>query len=390
MANADVLSKRAHDDSPSPTKRLRTHQDNGTRMNGDSGRLRLKDLPKHTLRKIVHDVVDDTNHPGSIEHGPVITSMASLRLAAPLLLTCRALARAFYEHVKAISFEEIEYDKLQKGLVGILPKFSKLSTLKLANSNADWRLVDQWDQFFQRSQAKIRILGISLTRSQGPLCDPVIKTIARGCSPSLRMFEFLSAAPDGSNILATIGEHCGTITGLKFRCVGVDLRVLANFTKLQCLDALVFRTTAEGIRKMNWALSHAHDLRLVRLRLHTCDFGNELGSIREVPQLQKLSLFGCQFAGSLSALAYAPSLTDVELEWLEQVNDFDIDDLTRNMGRKLSRLALRNCPLLTDRALTSIASNCPEVYLDIPFDNVQFSAGAMNLFANSESSASVE
>lgn len=79
----------------------------------------------------------------------------------------------------------------------------------------------------------------------------------------------------------------------------------------------------------------------------------------------------------MSWIAGCIYLHELQLEWLDDLSDSEVEEISRLIGHRLSRVRIWNCASLTDMALLALAHACPAAEVELRFKRGQFSPFAI-------------
>lgn len=322
--------------------------------------------------------------------GALSLHMRSLRAHAPLREVCRAFRDAYDTHVLAWDFggvERIGPQSVEIALTRVLPRLRNLSALALTPASTDRALVDAWRTYCAAAAAAgVRVRTLSF--ADAAVYSEVPEIVAALAAGNLEALHVITSGAPGAMtttaILSSVAQYCVNVRALDALLDGVDLRVLAGFASLH-VARLLFREGVSGdsMLRLTWALSQvAASLQSVDLRIHHLrSTSDALSHVAAIPRLRKLSLFSCS-PPAPSWLAGCLYLSELQLEWLDDLSDVMVEELSRVIGPRLLSIRIWNCGSLTDYSLLALAQACPRTAVDLKFERPQFSPRAIAALPN--------
>jgi hypothetical protein len=346
--------------------------------------LSLLDLPMDCLKRVLAHVTSPLRSSS--------VSSSALAAALPLRLVCKHMRTAFDAHVVHFDFSGLSsYNSVSLVILRALPRFFCLCKLTLNEYASDRAFAHHWAVLFSRDPRHIRSICF---HGAAPL-STVPGIISVGCGVAVEDLSVVTSTPTTSTaILSWFAQNCPFVRTVDARLDDVDSRVLAGFSSLRSINIL-FRTDGVSLRDIQmliWALTQcASTLESVDLRVHDHEVAQKqdisaeheqdpLCLLSHLPRLRRLSLFSMRgwpaaFPGWLSAASF---LSELCLEWCDDMRDADFEEVTRLLGPRLHRVRVWNCNALTDDALRSLAQNTdPAAALDLSFRSGQFSPSVL-------------
>jgi hypothetical protein len=337
------------------------------------------------LRRVLYHVTAALpSASGSAGPGLLGAHMRSLRQHAVLRETCRAMRDAFDTHITSWDFaglDSIGAHAVETALTRVLPRCTSLSSLALTPASTDRALVSAWQAYYVAAAAA-GVTIRSLCFAGAAVYSEVPEIIAVLAGANLAALHVVTSSPGSTtttSILSSVAQHCANVRALDVLLDGVDLRVLAGFSSLQVVR-LLFRdgVSRDDMRRLTWALSQCGaSLQSVDLRIHHLRSSRDaLSQLASIPRLRKLSLFSCR-PPATAWLSGCHFLQQLQLEWLDDLSDVMVEELSRLVGPRLTSLRIWNCGALTDYALLALAQACPQTVVDLKFERPQFSDRAV-------------